>query len=138
MKGYCCEPELTAQALDRDGWLKTGDIAYYDKEGFFYITGRKKDILKVAGEIVSTSEVEESIYQHPKVKEAAVVGVNDKLRGEVPKAFIVACDNETIEVQELKDFLKEQIAHFKIPHYFEFVKELPKNRTGKIDKGKLS
>ncbi len=138
MTGYFKEPELTSQALTGDGWLKTGDVAYFDEAGFYYIVGRKKDMIKVAGEIVFSAEVEEKILKNPKVQEAAVIGVADKLRGEVPKAFIAAKAEQTLDEQELKEFLKEHLAHFKMPHYFVFVDELPKNRTGKIDKTRLS
>ncbi len=137
MLGYYKEPQLTEEVLTPDGWLKTGDIAYYDNEGLFYIVGRKKDMIKVAGEIVFSTEVEEKIHRHPKVKEVAVVGIQDRLRGEVPKAFVVLNESECVSEEELKEFLKEHLAHFKIPHYFEFVDELPKTRTGKIDKKKL-
>lgn len=136
MKEYYKEEELTRQVLTSEGWLKTGDIAYYDQEGFFYIVGRKKETIKVAGEIVFLAEVEEKIRKYPKIKEVAVIGVSDDLRGEVPKAFIVT-EEEKIDQQKLKEFLKIHLAHFKIPHYFEVVKDLPKNRTGKIDKLKL-
>lgn len=138
MVGYYKEPGLTDEVLTEDGWLKTGDIAFRDRDGLYYIVGRKKDMIKVAGEIVFSAEVEESIQRHPKVKEVAVVGVSDKLRGEVPKAFITVHEGESLDEQELKAFLKEQLAHFKIPHYVEIVDNLPKNRTGKIDKTKLS
>jgi len=134
MKGYFGEPLLTQEVLTCDGWLKTGDIAYYDEEGFFYIVGRKKDMIKVGGEVVFSPEVEEKILLHPKVKETAVIGVPDKLRGEVPKAFVVLKENENLSDKELREFLKKHLAHFKIPHYIEFIKELPKTRTGKIDK----
>lgn len=133
---YYKEPQMTQEAFAGDGWFKTGDIAYC-KDGLFYIVGRKKDMIKVAGEIVFSSEVEEKIHLHPKVKEVAVIGVPDDLRGEVPKAFISPKENETIDLQELKDFLKPHLAHFKIPHHFEFLAELPKNRVGKIDKQAL-
>ncbi|MBU1121296.1 MAG: class I adenylate-forming enzyme family protein [Candidatus Omnitrophota bacterium] len=135
MKEYYNAPELTAEVLTSDGWLKTGDVARFDDEGLCYIVGRKKDMIKVAGEVVFSSEVEEKIMRYPQVTEAAVIGVFDKLRGEVPKAFIVA--KEEIDVGQLKDFLKEKLTHFKIPHHFEFVIELPKNRVGKIDKQRL-
>ncbi len=138
MSGYYREPQLTEQVLTEDGWLRTGDIAYFDEQGLFYIVGRIKDMIKVAGEIVIAAEVEQRIYKHPKVKEAAVIGVADNLRGEVPKAFIVTKESQKLEAQELKDFLKNHMANFKIPHHFEFVNDLPKNRTGKIDKRKLS
>jgi long-chain acyl-CoA synthetase len=132
--GYYREPTLSSDAFWGEGWFRTGDIAYFGKDGLIYLSGRKKDMIKVAGEIVFSSEVEEKIQLCPKVQEAAVIGVPDELRGEVPKAFIVTKESETINEQELRDFLKEHLAHFKIPHYFEFVKELPKNRVGKIDK----
>jgi acyl-CoA synthetase (AMP-forming)/AMP-acid ligase II len=136
MACYYKEPQLTQESFAGDGWLKTGDIAYC-KDGLFYLVGRKKDMIKVAGEIVFSSEVEEKIHLHPQVKEVAVIGVPDELRGEVPKAFIAPKENETIDLQELKEFLKPHLAHFKIPHHFEFLAELPKNRVGKIDKTKL-
>lgn len=136
-KGYFKESGLTEEAFTKDGWFKTGDVACVDQDGFYFIVGRKKDMIKVAGEIVFPAEVEEKISQHPKVKEAAVIGVVDKLRGEVPKAFITAKDGQELDESELKEFLKQSLAHFKMPHYFEFVNELPKNRTGKIDKAKL-
>ncbi len=137
MRGYFKEPALTKEVLREDGWLKTGDIVKQDQEGLYYIVGRKKDMIKVAGEIVFSAEVEEKIQEHPKVKEVAVIGVTDNLRGEVPKAFIVSQQQTILDTNEIKDFLKERLAHFKVPHHFEFVEDLPKNRTGKIDKQKL-
>ncbi|MCK4912103.1 MAG: acyl--CoA ligase [Candidatus Omnitrophica bacterium] len=138
MREYYKEPGLTKEVLTEDGWLKTGDIVRVDSNQLYYIVGRKKDMIKVAGEIVFSAEVEEKIHRYSKVAEVAVIGVADDLRGEVPKAFIVSKDEDSFSEQELKDFLKEHLAHFKIPHYFEFVGDLPKNRTGKIDKQKLS
>ena len=137
MREYYKEPDLTKEILTESNWLKTGDIIRVDADGLYYIVGRKKDMIKVAGEIVFSAEVEEKIYRYSKVKEVAVIGVADNLRGEVPKAFIVSKEEKSFNEQELRDFLKEHLAHFKIPHYFEFVKDLPKNRTGKIDKTKL-
>jgi len=134
MAGYYKEPGLTRQVLTEEGWLKTGDIARRDKSGRYSIVGRKKEMLKVAGEIVFCPEVEEAIYRHPKVKETAVIGVADQLRGEVPKAFITAKEGEILSEEELRSFLRQHLAHFKVPHYFEFVSTLSKNRTGKIDK----
>ncbi len=137
MKGYYREEGLTKEVLTCDGWLKTGDIAYCDEAGLFYIVGRKKDMIKVAGEIVFSVEVEEKMQRHPAIKEVAVIGVADSLRGEVPKAFMVLAPGAQLSVDELRGFLKEHLAHFKIPHHFEFVTSLPKNRTGKIDKQAL-
>jgi acyl-CoA synthetase (AMP-forming)/AMP-acid ligase II len=137
MSGYYKEPELTKEAVTSDGWLKTGDIARFDKQGRCSIVGRKKDMIKVSGEIVFASEVEEVIHRHPKVNEVAVIGIADTLRGEVPKAFVVPKEDLPLDKEELREFLRQHIAHFKIPHHFEFVKALPKNRVGKIDKEKL-
>jgi long-chain acyl-CoA synthetase len=137
MKGYYREPELTQQVLTEDGWLKTGDIAYRDKSGLFYIVGRIKEMIKVAGEIVFSPEVEEVIQRFPGVVEVAVIGKKDKLRGEIPKAFLVLEKPDKFKSDELRDFLKQRLAHFKIPQSFELRQELPKNRTGKIDKPSL-
>jgi acyl-CoA synthetase (AMP-forming)/AMP-acid ligase II len=134
MQGYYKEPELTKEVITESGWLKTGDVAYYDEDDLFYIVGRKKDMIKVAGELVFSPEVEEKIHLHPKVQEVAVIGFPDRLRGEVPKAFIVLKEEQHILEQELRDFLKKHLAHFKIPHHFEFVDQLPKTKSGKINK----
>ncbi len=109
----------------------------FDAEGDLYIVGRKKEMIKVGGEIVFEPEVEAAIQRHPDISEAAVVGVADKLRGEVPKAFVVLKEDKVLTEEDLRYFLKQHLAHFKIPHYFEFKEMLPKNRTGKIDKEKL-
>jgi len=137
MQGYYKEPGLTQEALSEDGWFKTGDVVKEDNLGRHYIVGRKKEMLKVGGEIVFCPEVEAVIHRHPKVGEVAVIGVADKLRGEVPKAFIVLKENQSLTGEDLRYFLKEHIAHFKIPHHFEFQNSLPKNRVGKIDKESL-
>ena len=131
--GYLKDPLLTEETL-KNGWFHTGDLGRFDAEGFLYIVGRKKEMIKVGGEIVFEPEVESVIYKHPDIAEAAVVGVVDKLRGEVPKAFIVLKENKTVNEEDLRYFLRQHLAHFKIPHHFEFISTLPKNRTGKIDK----
>jgi len=137
MVGYYKEPEITREVLTKDGWLKTGDIARRDKAGRHYIVGRKKEMIKVSGEIVFAPEVEEVIHRHPKVKEVAVIGVADEFRGEVPKAFIVCKENQTLEPEDLRYFCRQHLAHFKIPHHFAFSASLPKNRVGKVDKEAL-
>lgn len=131
--GYYKDPEATAGAM-RDGWFHTGDLGRFDEEGYLYIMGRIKEMLKVSGEIVFEPEVERVIHKHPDIAEVAVIGVADKLRGEVPKAFVVLKDGETVSTEELRYFCHQHLAHFKIPHYFEFRDSLPKNRAGKIDK----
>ncbi len=134
--GYLKDEELSRQTI-RNGWFYTGDLGKFDAQGFLYIVGRKKEMIKVGGEIVFEPEVESVLLKHPDIAEAAVVGVSDKLRGELPKAFLVAKEGKNISDEDLRFFLRQHLAHFKIPHYFEFCAELPKNRTGKIDKEKL-
>ncbi len=136
MQGYYREPELTQEVIS-NGWFHTGDLARIDPEGLLYIVGRKKEMIKVGGEVVYAPEVEQVIHRHLKVSEVAVLGVPDKLRGEVPKAFLVLNKGEKLSEDELRYFCREHLAHFKIPHYFEFVKDLPKTRSGKIAKQAL-
>lgn len=134
--GYYKDEALTKEAL-RGGWFHTGDLGKFDSEGDLYIVGRKKEMIKVGGEIVFEPEVESVIHRHPDVAEAAVVGVMDKLRGEVPKAWVVLKEGKSLSDEDLRYFCRQHLAHYKIPHYFEFASSLPKNRTGKIDKEKL-
>ena len=131
--GYFKNDLLTRQTI-RNSWFYTGDLGKIDTAGFLYIVGRKKEMIKVGGEIVFEPEVEAVLQLHPDMLEAAVIGVADKLRGEVPKAFLVLKEGKIISEDDLRYFLREHLAHFKIPHYFEFCIALPKNRTGKIDK----
>ncbi|TAM39733.1 long-chain fatty acid--CoA ligase [bacterium] len=134
--GYFKDEKLTREAI-RDGWFHTGDLGRFDLEGFLYIVGRKKEMIKVGGEIVFEPEVEAALQKHPDIAEAAVIGVADKLRGEVPKAFLAVKEGKDVSEEDLRYFLRRHLAHFKIPHYFEFCAALPKNRTGKIDKERL-
>lgn len=134
MEGYYKDAALTAEVL-RDGWFHTGDLAKKDAAGLYYIVGRKKDMIKVAGQLVFPSEVEEAIHKHPAVKEAAVVGVEDALRGETVKAFVVLKDHRSAVIeQELRQFCRQHLAHFKVPQDFEIVADLPRTRSGKVDK----
>jgi acyl-CoA synthetase (AMP-forming)/AMP-acid ligase II len=134
--GYYKDTEETALAF-HNGWFHTGDLGKLDSEGDLYIAGRKKEMIKVGGEIVFEPEVEAVIHKHTEIAEVAVIGVPDTLRGETPKAFIVLKEGSALSEGDLRYFLRQHLAHFKVPHYFEFVNELPKNRTGKIDKEKL-
>lgn len=131
--GYYRNPEATASAI-RQGWFYTGDLGKVDADSDLYIVGRKKEMIKVGGEIVFEPEIESVLHKHPAVAEAAVVGVADNLRGEVPKAFVVLKESESLTAQDLRYFSRQHLAHFKVPHYFELVGSLPKNRAGKIDK----
>jgi long-chain acyl-CoA synthetase len=133
MLGYYNQPDETSRTL-RGGWLHTGDLAKKDKEGYIYIVDRKKDMVIVAGLNVYPREVEEVIYQYPKVKEAAVIGLPDKLRGEYVKAFVVLKEGEECHSKELLRFMSEKLAAYKLPRHIEFIESLPKNSTGKIMK----
>ena len=132
MRGYYKRPEETADAL-RNGWLHTGDLAKMDDDGYFFIVDRIKDIVVVAGLNVYPREVEEALYQHPAVKDAAVIGEQDKLRGEILVAHVVLKeDAEGTESNEIITWLKERLAAYKIPRRIVFEKELPRNSSGKI------
>jgi len=136
MRGYWNKPEETKKQL-RDGWLWTGDIAKMDEKGYFYIVDRAKDMIDRAGFKIYPREVEEVLYTHPAVKEAAVIGVPDPKRGETVKAFIVLKEGMTATEEEIKQFCKDKMAHFKVPEYVEFRDELPKSTVGKILRRKL-
>lgn len=131
MLGYYKQEEETRKTLV-DGWLLTGDMARMDDEGYIYIVDRKKDMVIVGGLNVYPREVEEVIYQYSKVKEAAVIGVDDKLRGEYVKAYVALKEGEECTSKELLRYLKERLASYKLPREIEFIPELPKNSTGKI------
>ena len=138
MKGYWNNPKETEMAL-KDGWLLTGDIAKMDQDGFFYIVERKKDMVSVGGLKVYPREVEEVLFEHPLVKEAAVIGVADPYMGETVKAFIVLKDPSKKEGAEpqILDYCQTKLAKYKVPHYVEFVPELPKTLVGKVLRRKL-
>jgi long-chain acyl-CoA synthetase len=131
MKGYHNLPVETRQIL-RDGWLYTGDIAYMDEDGFFYIVDRKKDLIKPGGYSVWPREVEEVIQKHPKVLEVSVAGVPDAYRGETVKAWVVLKPGETLGEAEIIQHCQPQLAAFKVPTQVEFRSELPKTLVGKV------
>ncbi|MFC7441696.1 long-chain-fatty-acid--CoA ligase [Laceyella putida] len=136
MKGYWNQPELTAEAI-RDGWYHSGDLAYRDEEHYFYIVDRKKDMIVTGGENVYSVEVEQVLYRHPVVVEAAVIGVPDPVWGEAVKAIVVKRNGPEADEQALIDFCRRQLAGFKVPKSVEWVDELPKSGAGKILKRKL-
>ncbi|WP_312096221.1 long-chain-fatty-acid--CoA ligase [Niallia sp.] len=131
MKGYWNNEEETNKVL-KDGWLLTGDIAYMDEKGYFYIVDRKKDIIIASGFNIYPREIEEILYEHPAVMEASVVGVKDSYRGETVKAFIVLREGMTVNEEELNQFMRRKLASFKVPRIYEFRKELPKTAVGKV------
>jgi long-chain acyl-CoA synthetase len=131
MRGYWRKPEETALVL-RDGWLLTGDIAHMDQEGYFYITDRKKDLIKYKDYSVYPRELEDVLYEHPAVKLCAVVGKPTPVVGEVPKAFIVLKDGAEATEAEVMAFVKEKVAPYKTVREIEFRQELPISAAGKV------
>jgi long-chain acyl-CoA synthetase len=138
MTGYWNNPKETGNVL-MDGWLLTGDVAKMDENGYFFIVDRKKDMVSVGGLKVYPREVEEVLFEHPSVREAAVIGVPDRYMGETVKAFIVLKDPASKERAEadILEFCKGKLANYKVPHYVEFVPELPKTLVGKVLRRKL-
>jgi long-chain acyl-CoA synthetase len=131
MRGYWNRPDESAQVL-RDGWLLTGDMAVMDEEGYFQIVDRKKDLIIAGGYNVYPREVEEVLYEHPKILEVCVAGVPDSYRGEVVKAFVVLRPGEKATTEEIRGFAKERLAAYKVPRSVEFRDELPKTLIGKV------
>lgn len=132
MKGYWNNPAETAQTV-RDGWLHTGDIARMDEDGYFYIEDRKKDMVNIRGLKVFPREIEEVLYEHPKVKEAAVAGIRHRIRGEMLVAHVVPRNGGDPRAlrRELRDFCAQRLAPYKVPRRFEIVSEIPKTLIGK-------
>jgi long-chain acyl-CoA synthetase len=131
MSGYWNMPEETEQVL-RQGWLHTGDMAVMDEQGFFTIVDRKKDLIISAGMNIYPREVEEVLHQHPKVVEAAVLGIPSAVREEIAKAFIVVEEGEELTKQEVIQFCRDKLAKYKVPKQIEIVEELPKSALGKV------
>lgn len=131
MAGYWKRDDETAVTV-RDGWLYTGDIARMDEDGYFYIVGRKKDMIIAGGYNIYPREIDEILYEHPKVLEAAAVGVPDPRRGETVKAFIVVQPGETLTEDEVIAFCRDRLAPYKVPRIVEFRDELPKSTVGKV------
>jgi fatty-acyl-CoA synthase len=136
MAGYWRQPEASAEAL-RGGWFHTGDMATLNADGYFLVVDRKKDIIVSGGENISSLELEKAILAHPAVLEACVIPVPDAKWGEVPKALLVRKPNAQIEEQELLEFCRGKLSHYKCPRSVEFVDHLPKTATGKILKKDL-
>jgi len=136
MRGYYNLPRETEETLRR-GWLYTGDLTRMDEESYIYIVDRKKDMISVRGLNVYPREVEEVLYSHPAIAEAAVMGVKDKTKKEVPKAFLAMKEGRSISKKEIIKYCQERLASYKVPHKIEFRKELPKTSTGKILKRAL-
>jgi len=132
MKGYWNMPEETELVMDEEGWLYTGDIAKADEDGFFYIVDRKKDMIIASGYNIYPRDVEEVLFEHPKVADAAVAGVPDPKRGETVKAYVVLKEGEEATPEEIIDFCRERMSKYKVPTAVEFRDELPKTMVGKV------
>jgi len=137
MKGYYKMPKATEAAIDKDGWLHTGDLACRTKEGNFRITGRLKDMIIRGGENIYPKEIEEFIYTHPKVSDVQVIGVPDEQYGEEIMACIILKEGETMTVDEMKKYIGDHMARHKVPRYVDFVDAFPMNAAGKILKYKM-
>ena len=135
-KGYWEQPDETAKAI-HDGWFHTGDLAVWDEVGNIHIVDRKKDVIISGGENISSPEIEDALYQHPGVLECAVIGVPHEKWGETPKALVVLRPGHTVSADEILAFARDHLAHFKCPTSVEFIPELPRTVTGKLQKFKL-
>jgi long-chain acyl-CoA synthetase len=131
MQGYWKNPEETAGQL-RNGWLYTGDIAVRDEDDYFFIVDRKKDMIIAGGYNIYPREIDEVLYQHPKIQDAVAVGMPDEYRGETIKAFVVLKEGETATEEDIISFCREKLAAYKAPRIVEFRDSLPKSAVGKI------
>ena len=137
MKGYYTRPDATEESIDSDGWFKTGDLAKVDEDGYFFIVDRKKELIIRGGYNVYPREIEEVLYEHPAVREAAVIGIPDDDLGEEVAAAVALKEGEDVTADELKEFVKEAVAAYKYPRRIIIVDDLPKTATGKILKREI-
>jgi long-chain acyl-CoA synthetase len=137
MKGYWRRPEATAEVLDADGWFRTGDIGRVDEDGYFFVVDRKKELVIRGGYNVYPREIEEVLYEHPDVREAAVIGIPHDELGEEIGAAVALKDGADSSVADLRAFVKERVAAYKYPRHVWLVDELPKGPTGKILKREI-
>jgi fatty-acyl-CoA synthase len=137
MIGYFKMQDKTAEAIDAEGWLHSGDLAMRQADGYYRITGRLRDLIIRGGENVYPREIEELLFQHPDVEDVQVIGVPDRKFGEEVMAWVRLRNGSAISVEELKAFCKAKLAYFKVPHYWKFVDSFPMTVTGKIQKFKM-
>jgi amino acid adenylation domain-containing protein len=137
MKGYYKDPVATAAALDSEGWLHTGDLAYRDEDGYFFVVGRSKELIIKGGMNIAPKQIDEVLESHPAVKEAAAVGVPDRYVGEDLVAFVVFRAGKSCEERELLSFCESRLGHFKTPTRIHFVQDLPKGPSGKVQRLRL-
>ena len=137
MKGYYKMPDKTAEVIDEDGWLHTGDLATMDEDGYFTITGRADDMIIRGGENIYPREIEECLYTHPGISDVQVYGVPDEKYGERVAAAVIKKKDASLTDEDVKEYCRENIAHYKVPKYVDFVEEYPMTASGKIQKYKL-
>ncbi|HVO89056.1 MAG TPA: long-chain fatty acid--CoA ligase, partial [Casimicrobiaceae bacterium] len=137
MRGYYKSPEATAAALRPGNWLATGDLGYRDEDGFYFITGRLKELIIKGGENIAPREIDEAILRHPAVLEAAGVGVPDREYGQEILACVVLKEGATLSEEDLRAHCERALGRFKTPRYFRFVDDLPKGASGKVQRLQL-
>ena len=137
MKGYYNMPEATADAIDSEGWLHTGDLATVDQDGYYKITGRLKDMIIRGGENIYPREIEEFLYTHPDVADVQVIGVPDQRYGEEVMAWVMLRQDGQSSPEEIREFCRGKIAHYKVPRYVKIADEFPMTVTGKIQKFRM-
>jgi fatty-acyl-CoA synthase len=137
MRGYYGDAEATAKAVDSAGWLHSGDLGSMDRAGYVQITGRLKEMIIRGGENIYPREIEEVIFVHPQVAEVAVFGIPDEFYGEEIVAWVQLHAGEVLTEEALRDYLRERMAHFKVPRYIRFVQEFPMTVTGKLQKFRM-
>jgi fatty-acyl-CoA synthase len=137
MRGYWNDPERTAEAIDTGGWMHTGDLGVMDPDGYLNIVGRIKDMIIRGGENVYPREIEEFLYAHPDVVDVQVIGVPDERYGEEIMAWVRTRDGTTISHQDIADYCRGRIAHYKVPRYVHVTDDFPMTVTGKIQKYRM-
>ena len=138
MQGYYKNPEVTAETVTADGWLHTGDLAYEDEEGFFFITGRLKELIIKGGENIAPREIDDILYSHPAVLEAAAFGIDDEHYGQEVMASVALCPGMEVSCEELLELCVKKLGKYKAPKEISILVELPKGPSGKIQRLKLS
>ena len=137
MLGYYNMPQATADAIDSEGWLHTGDLATVDEDGYYRITGRLKDMIIRGGENIYPREIEEFLYTHPEIDDVQVIGVPDERFGEEVMAWVMLKPDAAATPDEIREFCRGRIAHFKVPRYVKVTDAFPMTVTGKIQKFRM-
>ena len=132
MKGYLNNPEATAAMIDADGWLKTGDVGYFDEDEYLFIVDRVKELIKYKGFQVAPAELEAVLVSHPGIADAAVIGVPDDEAGELPMAFVIPAEGQSPSVEDIQAHMAERLAHYKQVQRVTFTDAIPKSASGKI------